>query len=41
MVLDVPVNVGSSVIETNTFNAGTTIASVADVGDMHLPGETR
>ncbi len=39
MVLDVPVKVGSSVIETNTFNAGTTIASVADVGDMIFQGK--
>jgi HlyD family secretion protein len=39
MVLDVPVKVGTSVIETNTFNAGTTIASVADVGDMIFQGK--
>jgi len=39
MVLDVPVKVGSSVIETNNFNAGTTIASVADVGDMIFQGK--
>ena len=39
MVLDVPVKVGSSVIETNNFNAGTTIASVADVGDMIFDGK--
>jgi HlyD family secretion protein len=39
MVLDVPVKVGTSVIETNTFNAGTTIASVADVGDMIFDGK--
>jgi HlyD family secretion protein len=39
MVLDVPVKVGSSVIETNTFNPGTTIASVANVGDMIFEGK--
>lgn len=39
MVLDVPVKVGTSVIETNTFNAGTTIASVADVSDMIFQGK--
>lgn len=39
MLLDIPVKVGSSVIETNNFNAGTTIASVADVGDMIFQGK--
>lgn len=39
MVLDVPVKAGSSVIETNNFNAGTTIASVADIGDMIFEGK--
>jgi HlyD family secretion protein len=39
MVLDVPVKVGTSVIETNNFNAGTTIASVADVNDMIFDGK--
>ncbi|MDP4280602.1 MAG: efflux RND transporter periplasmic adaptor subunit [Bacteroidota bacterium] len=39
MILDVPVKVGSNVIETNNFNAGTTIASVADVGDMIFDGK--
>ena len=38
MVLEVPVEVGNSVIETNTFNAGTTIASVADMGEMIFKG---
>jgi HlyD family secretion protein len=38
MVLDVPVEVGNSVIEANTFNAGTTIAAVADMGDMIFDG---
>jgi HlyD family secretion protein len=39
MVLDIPVKVGSSVIEANTFNAGTTIATVADVRDMIFDGK--
>jgi len=38
MVLDVPVEVGNSVIQANTFNAGTTIASVADMKDMIFEG---
>jgi HlyD family secretion protein len=37
-VLEVPVEVGGSVIESNTFNEGTTIASVADMGDMIFVG---
>ena len=37
-VLDVPVKVGTSVIEANTFNEGTTIASVADMSDMIFQG---
>jgi len=39
MVLDVPVEQGNSVIESNTFNAGTTIAIVADMGEMIFEGE--
>lgn len=39
MVLVVPVEEGNSVIETNNFNAGTTIASVADMGDMIFKGK--
>ncbi len=39
MILDVPVKVGTSVIETNNFNAGTTICTVADVGDMIFDGK--
>ena len=38
MVLDVPVKVGNSVIQANTFNAGTTIASVANMSDMIFEG---
>ena len=39
MVLDVPVKVGSSVIEANNFNPGTTIASIADISDMIFQGK--
>jgi HlyD family secretion protein len=39
MLLDIPIKVGNSVIETNNFNAGTTIATVADVGDMIFQGK--
>ena len=38
MVLDVPVKVGSSVIERNNFNEGTTIATVADMNDLIFKG---
>jgi HlyD family secretion protein len=38
MVLDVPVEEGNSVIQANTFNAGTTIASVADMKDIIFEG---
>lgn len=40
MVLDVPVKVGNQVIESNNFNEGTTIASVADVGRMIFVGKS-
>jgi HlyD family secretion protein len=39
MVLGVPVEIGNFVIETNTFNAGTTIATVADMGEMIFKGQ--
>jgi HlyD family secretion protein len=39
MVLDVPLKEGSSVIESNTFNEGTTIAVVADLGEMIFEGK--
>ena len=39
MVLDVPVEVGNSVIQSNTFNDGTTIASVADMNDLIFEGK--
>jgi HlyD family secretion protein len=39
MILDVPVKEGNSVIESNTFNDGTTIANVADMGEMIFEGK--
>lgn len=39
MILDVPVKVGNSVIQSNTFNDGTTIAVVADMNDMIFRGD--
>ena len=39
MILDVPVEVGNSVIESNTFNDGTTVAVIADMGDMIFEGQ--
>lgn len=38
-ILDVPVKVGNSVIQTNNFNDGTTVASVADLSDMLFIGK--
>ena len=39
MILDIPVKVGNSVIQSNTFNDGTTIAAVANMGDMIFIGK--
>lgn len=39
MVLEVPVEVGNQVIESNNFNEGTTIAAVADVDKMIFEGK--
>ena len=39
MILDVPIKVGNSVIQANTFNDGTTIASIADLNDMIFRGK--
>ena len=39
MVLDVPVEQGDSVIEANTFNDGTTIASIANMDEMIFEGK--
>jgi HlyD family secretion protein len=38
MILDIPVKEGSSVIERNNFNEGTTIASVADMTSLIFEG---
>lgn len=39
MILDVPVKTGNSVIQANTFNDGTTIATVANMNDMIFIGK--
>jgi len=39
MVLDVPVEVGNQVIESNNFNEGTTIAAIADIEKMIFQGK--
>lgn len=39
MVLEVPVEIGNSVIESNTFNDGTTIATIANMGEMIFKGK--
>lgn len=39
MVLDVPIEVGSSVIERNNFNEGTTIAELADMKQLIFEGK--
>lgn len=39
MILDVPIKVGNSVIEANTFNEGTTVASLADMKDLIFEGK--
>lgn len=38
MILDVPIKIGNSVIQANTFNDGTTIASVANMNDLIFRG---
>ena len=38
-ILEVPVKVGSQVIEANSFNAGTTIASIADLNSLIFEGK--
>ena len=38
LILDVPIKVGNSVIMSNTFNDGTTIATVADMSDLIFRG---
>jgi len=39
MVLDVPVEEGSSVVERNTFNEGTSIATIADMNNLIFEGK--
>ena len=39
LVLDVPVKVGSSVIQANTMNDGTTVATVADMNKLIFEGK--
>jgi len=39
MVLQVPVEEGNSIIESNNFNDGTTIATVANMGEMIFKGK--
>ena len=38
-ILDVPVKAGNSVIQSNNFNDGTTVASVANLSDMLFVGK--
>ena len=38
-ILDVPIKVGNSVIQSNSFNDGTTIATVANMSDMLFVGK--
>lgn len=39
LVLDVPVKVGSSVIQANTMNDGTTVATIADMNNLIFEGK--
>lgn len=39
LVLDVPVKVGTSVIQTNTMNDGTTVATIADMNNLIFKGK--
>lgn len=39
MILDIPVKVGNSVIQTNNFNEGTTIATIANMNDLIFVGK--
>ena len=38
MILDIPIEIGYQVIEANNFNAGTTIANIADMSEMVFEG---
>lgn len=39
MILEIPVKEGSFIIESNTFNEGTSIASIADMSEMIFEGK--
>lgn len=39
MILDIPIEEGNSVIESNTFNAGTSIAIIANMNEMIFEGK--
>jgi HlyD family secretion protein len=39
MILDIPVKEGNSVIQTNSFNEGTTVATIANMNDMLFVGK--
>jgi HlyD family secretion protein len=39
LILDVPVKVGSSVIQANTMNDGTTVATIADMNNLIFKGK--
>lgn len=39
MILDIPIKVGNSVIPSNNFNDGTTIATIADMSNMIFKGK--
>lgn len=39
LILDIPIKVGNSVIMSNTFNDGTTIATVANMNDLIFKGK--
>lgn len=39
LILDIPIKVGNSVILSNTFNEGTTIATIANMNDLIFKGK--
>jgi HlyD family secretion protein len=39
IVLDLPVKIGGSVVNRNTFNEGTTIATIADMNEILFKGQ--
>ncbi len=39
LILDIPVKVGNSVIQANTLNDGTTVATVANMSDLIFEGQ--